>query len=444
MKLWGLAFRSVSHYRRSAAAVALGVVVGSAALTGSLLVGDSVKGSMLEMALERLGRTDYILVSRALFTEGLADRVAARDEAKQIVDSCAPAIIMPGTVRSGDSKTVVPGVTVIGVTPAFFEVAGRGRPGGGEAAPEMPSGRSVLVNATLARELGLGAGEAVLLSVGKRQPAPTNSIFARRSREDTLGSARLTIAGVIPASGVGGAGGAGAFKLTNDSSPARNIYVGLARLQKILGLPGKCNALLIAAKPGAGDGDPAAALAPLQEALAGAAGLEDYGLRLLAPHGDAKAFTLQGERFVLPGAAARAVASGLHGRLTVRRSSVHLANALRVAGRKPPDKGVPYSVVAAVEKMGEEPMGGFTVSAGKIKGLKEGEIVLNLWAARDLRASVDKDIELDYYASDGRGELTTQTLRLKLKGVVAMKGAALDESFVPSFEGITDADTMGE
>ena len=56
MRLWTLQRRSLSFHWRTNLAVTLGVAVGTAALTGALLVGDSMRGSLREVALGRLGR----------------------------------------------------------------------------------------------------------------------------------------------------------------------------------------------------------------------------------------------------------------------------------------------------------------------------------------------------------------------------------------------------
>ena len=54
----------------------LGVVAGTAALTGALLVGDSMRGSLREAALDRLGTIDYALTAPRFFREALADELA--------------------------------------------------------------------------------------------------------------------------------------------------------------------------------------------------------------------------------------------------------------------------------------------------------------------------------------------------------------------------------
>ena len=55
---WHFISASLRHYRRIHIAVALGVAVATAVLTGALLVGDSVRGSLRDLTLQRLGNID--------------------------------------------------------------------------------------------------------------------------------------------------------------------------------------------------------------------------------------------------------------------------------------------------------------------------------------------------------------------------------------------------
>jgi hypothetical protein len=55
--------RNVAYYWRTNVAAALGCAVAVAALVGSLLVGDSVRGSLRDIALERLGPVEYTVAS---------------------------------------------------------------------------------------------------------------------------------------------------------------------------------------------------------------------------------------------------------------------------------------------------------------------------------------------------------------------------------------------
>ena len=69
---------SLRYHRWIHLAVALGVAVATAVLTGALLVGDSVRGSLRDLAIDRLGRIDFAIVSNGLFRAELADDRCAR------------------------------------------------------------------------------------------------------------------------------------------------------------------------------------------------------------------------------------------------------------------------------------------------------------------------------------------------------------------------------
>lgn len=70
--------QSLWHYRRVNLAVLLGVLVATAVLTGALVVGDSVRGSLRRLTVERLGRIDQILLADHYFREDLAVRTRER------------------------------------------------------------------------------------------------------------------------------------------------------------------------------------------------------------------------------------------------------------------------------------------------------------------------------------------------------------------------------
>ena len=59
--------RSLIYFWRINLAVVLGVAVATAVLTGALIVGDSVRGSLRDLSLSRLGKIDHALVSERFF-----------------------------------------------------------------------------------------------------------------------------------------------------------------------------------------------------------------------------------------------------------------------------------------------------------------------------------------------------------------------------------------
>ena len=86
-------------------AVACGVAVGTAVLTGALLVGDSMQGSLRDLVLAGLGRIDEVLVADHFFREATGRRQVLR-QPRGAGDSL---FRQPGNGRSGAAGPRGPG-----------------------------------------------------------------------------------------------------------------------------------------------------------------------------------------------------------------------------------------------------------------------------------------------------------------------------------------------
>src|SRR5262245_17965160 len=96
MSLRRLLFQSLLFHWRGNLAVLLGVAVGTAVLAGALIIGDSLRGSLRERALDQLGWVDQALVAGRFFRADLAT--------DQPSDHTAPAIMLRGIVLSEKSR----------------------------------------------------------------------------------------------------------------------------------------------------------------------------------------------------------------------------------------------------------------------------------------------------------------------------------------------------
>ncbi len=103
---------SLNFRRRVHIAVALGVMTATAVLTGALVVGDSMRGSLRHLALDRLQGIDEALVVPRFFRAELADELAAshdplHPEAKVVAK---PAILLQATLShsSGSNECESP------------------------------------------------------------------------------------------------------------------------------------------------------------------------------------------------------------------------------------------------------------------------------------------------------------------------------------------------
>src|SRR3954452_910873 len=122
MNAWRYTFASLRHYRRIHIAVILGVAVATAVLTGALLVGDSVRGSLRDLTLERLGKIDTVLVAQHPFRAALADELSSGKDFKKFYADAIPAFLLNGSLQAGSGKDArrATNISVVGYAPGFW------------------------------------------------------------------------------------------------------------------------------------------------------------------------------------------------------------------------------------------------------------------------------------------------------------------------------------
>jgi hypothetical protein len=115
-----LVLRRVRALRPAQLGIALGVAVGATVLTGALLVGDSVRQSLRDQAVARIGRADAVLTTgRRPFRGALADELAAGIAGSVV----APALRFGGIASAHGGRRRALEVQVLGVDDRFFALA---------------------------------------------------------------------------------------------------------------------------------------------------------------------------------------------------------------------------------------------------------------------------------------------------------------------------------
>lgn len=99
MTRWQLIRHSLRFYWRTNLALMLGVVVGAAVIGGALIVGDSMRGSLRKMTLDRLQQVDHLVAGHRFFREQLADDLADRLKSDGAEAAIAPVLTMPGGLQ---------------------------------------------------------------------------------------------------------------------------------------------------------------------------------------------------------------------------------------------------------------------------------------------------------------------------------------------------------
>ncbi|MCI0692337.1 FtsX-like permease family protein [candidate division KSB1 bacterium] len=417
---------SLLYFWRINLAVLLGAAVATAVLTGALLVGDSVRGSLRDLTLERLGKIDHALVSDKFFRQQLAPAFANDSEFNQHFEAPVPAILLNGTAIQAKSKARAAKINISGVNQEFASLLGNADDFSTlfSKAPQQIF-PSVIINAALQKELQAEAGDQILLSFPRPSGVHRESLLGRKETSDLVETIRLMLTAVIPDRG------AGRFGLLPNQSLPRNAFVSLVNLQKAFDETDHVNALLVASKT------ETPAEASLQNPLRRVITLNDLGLTLRKHN---FCLSLESRELILKPQIAAAVES-IATELGAPTMPVltYLANTMTAKG-----KLIPYSTVSALNSANGEILGSLELADGTpAPELADDEIFLNTWAATDLRVASGDTIVMNYYAIGSRGELFTQSARFRLKGILLMTGLAADRTLTPEFPGIHDADDMG-
>jgi putative ABC transport system permease protein len=394
-----LVIRTVVHFWRTNLAVVLGVATAVSVLAGALLVGDSVRDSLRDIAVGRLGRTDHVLASAGFFRDAVAAEIATRSNV-----STTPLIVARGAVTHEPSGRRASNVLVYGVDARFWSFH------------RQPVRDDVSVSAALAAELGAPAGDVLLVRLQKPSAIPVESLFGRK--DDVGRTMRLTIDAVLRREQLG------EFALSPQQAEVRAIFVPLSRIQRDLGVGARVNTVLVSG------GDSAMPR--------GALSLEDLGLSV-GVVGPPAAVAIESASGVLDSraeAAVRATATRLG--LPIQPVFTYLANTIRHGNRQ-----IPYSLVAAVDLTALVPSIAGSANS-EPRAPKPDAIVLNSWAARALQASAEDRVSVDYYVWDAARGLQSRSADFTVRAVVPIAGLAADRKLAPEYPGITSADALAD
>ncbi|MCK6483312.1 MAG: FtsX-like permease family protein [Phycisphaerae bacterium] len=438
-----LLLRTLRFHARAHAAVVLGAAAACASLTGALLVGDSMRGSLRENAVARLGPVDAALIAPRFFPESLADRLhddAAQTAAQGPPPRVCPLILSRGSAGRDSGGERVNRVQVLGVDERFWRLADDG---GGSPAPAAASADdlTLVLNASLARELNAAVGDDILLTVEQRSDVPVETLLGRRDR--TVATLRLTLERIVRDDGPGG------FSPRPVQATPFNAFVPLRTLQRRLGRANGVNALLVAGDASLPAGSETLA-ATFAQRLQRRFRPDDLGLRLHRDAAETHA-ALESESMLLEPpieAAARRAAEAVGA--PVLPVLTYLANAIERAGAATAAtagerSGIPYSAVTAFDPDPANELARVPLTTGvAAPPLNDDDILLNEWAASELGARPGDRIHVTYYVSRSLGRLETESREFTLRGVVAMNGLGADGGLTPEYAGIADAENLSE
>jgi len=450
MKFGTLIRRSLRFHWRSHLGVVLGSTIGSAALIGALVVGDSVRGSLRRQAFTRLAGVHLAMnANDRLFEASLFNRMLAagtNDAAKaQRSPGSAPTAIwgssgqwngsaalqLPASVTRQDGAARANAVNCYGMDARYFKFI---LP---EFAP-IPGG--VFLNEALARQLDAHTGDRLIFRIQKPSSFSQEASISQRS--ETSIALPLVVAGILPA-------WPGNFSLSIGQPTTLNAFLPIEELQRTIAREGCANLILVSwglktRRPDFGDqvrhffreGPARGSLISLgemaddNETLAKVDGyfhdywsLKDAEVDWIAGT-NSPTVEIRSQRIFLDPPVCRAALSA---DTNAQPILTYLATLLRAG-----TNAAPYSMVTAAG------------APWTPADLRNDEIVVNQWLADDLRIKPGDEIALSYFLPESAAKLEEATNTFRVRSIVPMEVPWADRTLMPDFPGIEKAESTSE
>ena len=489
MSSFRLILRSLTHYWRTNLALVLGVIVGTAVIGGALIVGDSVRDSLRDMTLKRLGRIDFALHSPRFFRQQLAtDLQKQHHRVSGGGHKFVPAIWVNGSVesKSGETTRRVTNANVVGLNEQLWELLDHGD-------TRQPAEREVVLGARVAADLGVEVGDDISLWVEIPASVPRETLLGER--DEVAQEVAATVSAVLKDTD-----GASRLDLRPGQQLPMTVYVDLTFLQEQVGLdevrasrrnpvgsPARINAVFAAMKPGVFESVESPTDLQVTQLLSASNDTfqafmrpADLALRV-RPDSERGYLSFESDTMVLdqsvvdaaedlrkqlekaaPRGGLRRVFNDLPGIVKPQTSGqfsevlVYLANSIanarddRGGNQKAGQNYSSYSVIAGMDLPKSAPFGPFEFKGDEVTELKDNEILINEWLAEDIQAEVGTEVRVRYFlvGTEGEGEdggLKETDAVFKVAGIVKLgDSVAADPGLTPHVPGITDADAISD
>lgn len=400
----GLVFilKSLRYYWRTHAGVLLGAALAAAVLTGALMARDDVRYSLERLAFRRIGSSEFAMeTGDRYFRVSLASELALRTGR-----GAAAGLSLDGYAVAGGGEARSNNVNVLGVTDDFWRLS----PVETEIV-RIEKGETA-INERLAAELGVEPQDRILLRVRKAQLMPGEAPFAVGA--DETHSFTLTVKTVLGDDAFGG------FSLRINQIAPKNAFVSLPELAGKMGIEGKANFVLVAGSVKPDTAEEQLDTVDLGAEVGSIWMLEDAGLKLdIENTGDR--IDLISDRVFVERAVEEA-ASDLEGSGIL----TYFVDGIFLAGAVDAQSIIPYSFVSGVDPrvIGQS--------------IASDEIVLNDWAARDLKAVSGDLIELKYRTPGADGRLEKHSAAFRVHSIVPIDSG--DRDLMPQFPGLAEVE----
>lgn len=397
--------------------VAFGVAISTMVLTGALVIGDSVRHSLTQATFYRLGETTHLVsVVERYFRQEMADEI----EANNPDIKATPILLLEGIAVADGGQQRANKVQVVGVNDDFYEISKT------PLFAELQN-NEIAISENLAERLQKGEGDNILVRIKKASLIPMNAPFV--SAEETSVALRAKIKKVVYKEELG------RFNLKNSQTAPYNIFVSLERLNRLMEFKGKANQILIATKE---ETDAVAqvvekCLTPVDAGLSSKTieatnEVEISTERVFMEEKISETLRqLPGAEMILTyfvnGIRKESRVKNQESRVKSQESREEVKQSQSISTNLDQAAVTPYSFVSSLSN----------------SGLASNEIILNRWAADDLRADVGDTVLLMYFEIGPLRKLVDRDAEFVVKKIVSMDSELADPTRVPHLPGLSDA-----
>ena len=383
--------QNLRYYKRYYLLIALAVALANTIITGSLLVGDSVKHTLMSRVDERLGGTVTLVTSgNSFMSEAFANMPPMNGAAATI-------LLTSGFVPAGMS--LLP-VSVWGVDCTHAAIASPGF--------VFPEAGEAVINRKTANELSVKEGDDIVVRLPNTRMIPSGSLFVT---DNYTASLRLRVKAVIDSRQSGN------LNLRNEQTIPFNLFINRQELTSELEMEEKCNIIMMNKKF---SGDELAASwnpefsgikAELQIPLNGDGYHEVVSERIFL---DKDLIARLDEHFPQ----ANHLFSYLVNEISAKPETRNSKTETRYS--------IPYSFVTAIDRFAERELSG-------------DDIILSDYAARRLNASIGDTVTLSYFVSSGLKVLSEEQHLFVVRDIIPVQ-IFKNEGLSAEFPGLHDVD----
>jgi ABC-type antimicrobial peptide transport system permease subunit len=384
MSIYKLILKSAWHYRKLNLTIILGIALSTAILVGALIIGDSVKYSLQQITVQRLGKTSQVITAgERLFRQELAAELAEKTgtETAALLRANGFGVIDGGDLRINQLAVWGVDATMGNFTnyPEVFQL----------------QNNEVAINENLASLSGLKVGDEFLLRVDKLNTFPANTPFV--SEKEATVSFQVSVAKILKTDELGN------FNLKNIQSAPRNVFLNLEWLNQQMGLQQKANVLLVG--EGISDAD---LIHNLQKCWT----LDDVNLKI-RENPELNYTELISDRVFVEPVVEQFANKSLSGAKSIFS---YFVNDFTVG-----DKQTPYSFVSTDEN------------------LSGTQMAMSEWLADDLKAKVGDAVKVSYFEVGPLRRLVQKDTMFVISSIFKMEGAKADPQLAPVIPGLSDA-----